>query len=268
MSYLCLEKYKFKNVNHQPEPQDKVGVNIAFNLDNKQNVPEDSSSEDSKEGTIKLSRFSSKLSNTMEAPKFKNVQAIMKGFVLELIEHAIKLKDANEDCKQNDNSDGEFEEDEYFKQIEQRRLKMEDNNKFSSYVNNTMTSKFGNKFGEAVKVRIYLFNTSHYMDLYITINDTIKDLKNKILSQIEKEGKHKLRHHIPEAYEIRLVDEDEETPNMEFPAMDDKLNVIKSRNNTMAFVEKINFNPNLDLANNSSILGTVVKDSETVMIVS
>jgi hypothetical protein len=49
---------------------------------------------------------------------------------------------------------------------------------------------------------------------------------------------------------------------MEFPALDDKLNVVKSKNDTLAFVEKINFNPNIEKSDN--LLGSTMKNSEMV----
>lgn len=63
---------------------------------------------------------------------------------------------------------------------------------------------------------------------------------------------------------MRIVDDEDDDilPNMEFPALDDKLNILKSRNDTLAFVEKINFDPNME--QNQNNLGSNNKNSQTV----
>lgn len=173
------------------------------------------------------------------------------------------------------NNDSSEDDDEYFKQIERRNKLQDNNNKIASIVNNTISCKFANKFSESTKVRIYLLNTQNYIDLPVSINDTVRDLKRRILDYIEKESKTKIRYHIIDgiftylhylAYEIRMIDDDDDDilPNMELPAFDDKLNIVKSKNDTMAFVEKINFNPEVENSSVNHILGSTVKNSEMV----
>jgi len=108
----------------------------------------------------------------------------------------------------------------------------EENNKIASIVNNSVShhSRLANKFVETSKVRIYLLNTQAYHDFAIGMNDTIRDLKTKILAHLEKESKTKIKYHVVDAYELRMVEDDDDIiPNMEFPAFDDKLNIIKSK---------------------------------------
>jgi hypothetical protein len=237
----------------------------TLNLESRQNDKDDDSSDGSKGSTIKLSRFSSKLK--MEMPNEQQKTLFMRAFVYELLNKIIDEHETGEK-KQDSSSDDE----DYFRQIEQRRKKMEEsaNPKIASIVNNTISnSKFANKFTETVKIRIYLLNSQNYIDVPVGINDTFKELKTRIFNHLDKEGKVKLKYKIIEAYELRMVEDDDDDilPNMEFPALDDKLNVLRSRNDYMAFVEKINFNPETDMSyiTSSNILGTTVKDSETVI---
>jgi hypothetical protein len=235
----------------------------SLNLEYKQSSNDEESSEESREGTIKFSRFSSKIK--MEKQKSEETDMIFKPIVHNIINMAL------EEIDKRLEEISEEEEDEYIRQIEQRRMKNEEtHNKISAIVSNTISnSRLANKFIETVKIRIYLLNTQNYINIPAALNETIKDLKVKILAQIIKEGKHKIKYQFIEAYELRLVDDEDDDvlPNMEYPALDDKLNILKSKADTLAFVERINFNPDTDMSViTSNILGSTVKNSETVLI--
>jgi hypothetical protein len=197
----------------------------------------------------------------MELPNELQITNIMRSLMTDIIN---KILDGIKETQDDEDS-----EDEYFKMIEQRFKKMDQGNKkIASVVNHTISnSKVANKFSENTKIRVYLLNTQNYSDFFVGINDSVKDLKSKILSKLEQDGKFKLKYKITEAYELRMIDDDDDDilPNMELPALEDKLNVIKSKNDYLAFVEKINFNPESDMSLvTSNILGTTTKDSETV----
>jgi hypothetical protein len=232
---------------------------------------EEDSGDDSREGTIKFSRFSSKLK--VDLPN--EVHLVMRSLVIDIVNKSLEIV-----LPEKEDSEEEDSDDEYFKQIGQRMKKFEESNnnnrrdtKLQSITNNTFSnSKFANKFLETTKVRIYLLNTQNYVDISIGLNDTAKDLKIKVLLYLQKEGsKCKLRYTQVEAYELRLAEDDDDDdilPNMEFAPFDDKLNILKSKNDTMAFVEKINFNPETDTSYiTTSILGTTTKDSEIVKLI-
>jgi hypothetical protein len=232
----------------------------SLNLEYKHSSNDEESSEESREGPIKFSRFSSKLK--MEKQKSEDADMIIKPIVYNIINMALEEIEK----RQEETSE---EEDEYIRQIEQRRLKNEEtHNKISALVNSTISnSRLANKFIETYKIRIYLLNTQFYINIPAAINETIKDLKVKILAQILKEGKLKIKYQFIEAYEVRLVDDEDDDvlPNMEYPALDDKINILKSKADTLAFVEKINFNPDTDMSIiTSTILGSTIKNSETV----
>ena len=125
-----MEKIKIKNNNLIPELADRMISNRSLNLESKQNEGDEESEEeskDSKEGIIKLSRFSSKLSSIEQPSKMQDemtINMIFKLFVNNLIENAMDC--AENKKKENIKKTEQDEEDDYFKQIEQRRKKLED----------------------------------------------------------------------------------------------------------------------------------------------
>lgn len=79
--------------------------------------------------------------------------------------------------------------------------------------------------------------------------ERILDLKKKVLSAIQslpvlRNIKSCLKYKVPEAFEIRMADEDEDVlPNMDFPPFDNNLNVIDSNNQQVCFIEREDYNP-------------------------
>ena len=117
-------------------------------------------------------------------------------------------------------------------------------------------SKISNIVNESSKVRIYLLNTASYIDMIISSNETVKDLKVNIIKDIILNKRFNLKYNVPNAYEIRLVDDDDEIPNMDFPPLEDTVNVLSTKNVILAFVEKENYDSNKD-NNEQKILGNI-----------
>ena len=82
--------------------------------------------------------------------------------------------------------------------------------------------------------------------MIISSNETIKDLKVNIIKNIISNNKFKLKYTIPNAFEIRLVDDDDEIPNFDFPPLEDSVNVLSTKNSILYFVEKNNYDINND----------------------
>jgi hypothetical protein len=230
-----------------PTNNDKFMTFRSLNIDYKQSSNDEDSSEESKDGTIRFSRFSSKIK--MDMPINERIDIAAKDIIHDIINKALEKI----------NTELESEEDEYFARVEKSRaIRMDEANaKISNIVNSTINSRFANKFAESLKIRIYFLNTQIYYDFPVAANETMRDLKLKILSHMEKDkSKYRVRYHIIEAYELRMVDDDDDDilPNMEYPALEDKLNIIKSKVDTLAFVEKINFNPDVELSMTSNNL--------------
>ena len=152
-------------------------------------------------------------------------------------------------------------DEEYDKLIYKRNKKLEKNNninennknKFSSFHS---LSKISNHVNVTSKIRIYLLNTASFIDMIISSNETIKDLKVNIIKNIISNNKFKLKYTIPNAFEIRLVDDDDEIPNFDFPPLEDSVNVLSTKNSILAFVEKNNYDINNDNSE-QKLLGNV-----------
>ena len=255
------EKFRFKTSPISSPLNDKNISLRSLNLEYKQSSNDEESSEESRDGTIRFSKFSNKIK--MESQKSGEMELIIKPLVYNIINRAFEQIEKN-------HKESSEEEDEYIKQIEQRRMKNDDTqNKISSIVNNAISnSKLSNKFIETYKLRIYLLNSQSYLDIAVALNETIRDIKGKILTHLITSGKYKIKYECIEAYELRLVDDDDDDilPNMEYPALDDKLNILKSRADILAFVEKINFNPETDMNTlTTNILGSSVRNFQTVL---
>jgi hypothetical protein len=265
---------------------------------------QEESSDEEKDGTIKLSRLSSKISKETSSKDPSNphriiISSMIRTYILTDILNKVIAESENGINKQVDkklrkieNSDEDDSEDEYFKMIERRNQQLNNpqghtkngtttesvvnNQRIASIVNNTISShsRFANKLTEQFKVRIYLLNTQIFIDFGLSSNETVKDLKRKVLTYLESGEAHqrgipKIKYHILEAYDIRMVDDDDDeiVPNMEFPPFEDRNLFLKAKTDTVAFVEKLNYNPDSIQSVAQSILGIQTKDNETKITV-
>ena len=177
----------------------------------------------------------------------ENIQ-IVKEIINKLINNI--FKDENE----------ENESDEDFEKLISQRNKNLEKNENTLYKNKLSQihsmSKISNHVNESSKVRIYLLNTASYIDMIISSNETVKDLKVNIIKDIILNKRFNLKFTVPNAFEIRLVDDDDEIPNMDFPPLEDTVNVLSTKNVILAFVEKENYDSNKD-NNEQKILGNI-----------
>lgn len=102
---------------------------------------------------------------------------------------------------ENKSSDNKYleddEEEEFFRQCQNRRQKMEDkrNSEYINNIHNTIShSKFANKLRGTLNVKIYILNQNKPFTFEVSYTDTIKDLKLKIFKQIEKDPRFKLNY--------------------------------------------------------------------------
>ncbi len=86
------------------------------------------------------------------------------------------------------------DEDDYFKLIDIR------NNQRSStqLPSHLISSKFANKFLEHSKIRIYLLNTQQYYDITLGFSDTVRDVKNKVLTYMKSSNRFNLKYDVAE----------------------------------------------------------------------
>lgn len=115
----------------------------------------------------------------------------------------LKEKDLNSKQEKKNEKDNDVnnkyledeDEDEYFRQCQNRRNKMEDqrNNDYINNMHNTIShSKFANKLRGTLNIKIYILNNNKPITFEVSYTDTIKDLKHKIYKQIENDSRFKL----------------------------------------------------------------------------
>ena len=111
---------------------------------------------------------------------------------LDVLEDKKSEKDADSNKYLDDD-----EEDEIFRQCQNRRDKMDDkrNSEYIKNIHNTIShSKFANKLRGTLNVKIYILNQNKPFTFEVSYTDTIKDLKLKIYRQIEKDPRFKLNY--------------------------------------------------------------------------
>ena len=174
-----LEKITFKSKNQSNQNLDLKKISSSFNIDI------DTGNQNKKNENENLP---------------ENIQ-IVKEILNKIINNILK----------DENEENESDED-YEKLISYRKKNLEKNetlnkNKLSSIHS---MSKISNHVNESSKVRIYLLNTTSYIDMIISSNETIKDLKVNIIKDIILNKRFNLKYNVPNAFEIRLVDDDDE----------------------------------------------------------
>jgi hypothetical protein len=126
------------------------------------------------------------------------VRTLLNEIILNVFNNSSRFK---EEIKLID----EEEEDDFFDYaaIDRRRLTKNNTRKesgidFSSHEKKKSHTRFGDNF----KIRVFLFKTKNYFDVNLFINETIFDLKNRIIERLQKEQnvneKYKLSYIKPE----------------------------------------------------------------------
>ena len=159
-----------------------------------------------------------------------------------------------------DESDDEDDDDEEYERLMQRRLQeIEKKERGISQhaVNNKISiSKITNIFGECIKINVYLFFSSAFIEIDINSNDTVYTLKQAVIAHILEKKTFDLNYPLPEAFEVRVIDDDNNKPDMDLLPLEDKLNIFHSKYTSLAFVDKKNYKPSTQ-AKQNKILGTV-----------
>ena len=105
---------------------------------------------------------------------------------------------------------------------------------------------FKSRVGKMIKlsnINIFLFNTSDKIEIKYTSLDTIRDLKYKIIQKLKEDNKFcsKINSNSANAYELRVIDDDEEVPDMDFPPLGDMINVYELKPSKFAFLKNPEF---------------------------
>lgn len=226
---------KENNINDLPCLVQKYPSNLSLDLaskqideDEKESLSEKESNDErsnSKSRKVSKSRSNSNNSNTTEL-------FYMKQIVYSLIETAVYKA---EKVEINEDEDYEYELL-LQKQNEAHRNRAQTHHGNRS--NKAVASKITTQFNEIIKVRVYLFNTPASVDIDIVPSDTFYTLKKKIISHLVHTQEYEILQTSPDIYEIRIVDDDDELPNMDVAAMEDSLNVMQSKNTIFALIHK------------------------------
>ena len=176
--------------------------------------------------------------------------------IRDIIEEILnKVVNGNEKVPSESDNDEDDDDDEYERALERRRHQIDKKqNSFGDAKKSKgikgSVSKIANLFSDTATIRIYILNTKKYIEIDITGNDTVYSLKKLIIEKLlDKNSKFSnihLHYQVPEAFVIRLVDEDEDEPNMDFGPLEDDLNIAQSKSNRFSFMEIANFKPSAD----------------------
>ena len=231
---------KENNINVLPCLVQKYPSNLSLDLgskqideDEKESLSEKESNDErsnSKSRKVSKSRSNSNNSNTTEL-------FYMKQIIYNLIETAVYK---SEKVEINEDEDYEYElllqkQNEAHRNRAQAHHAHRPNHLRN---NKAFASKISTQFNEIIKVRVYLFNTPASVDIDIVPSDTFYTLKNKIITHIINTQEYEILQTSPDVYEIRIVDDDEELPNMDIAAMEDSVNVMQSKNTIFAMIHK------------------------------
>ena len=96
------------------------------------------------------------------------------------------------------------------------------------------------------KIIIYLFNTLKTIEIYSSSFETVRDLKYKIIQKINESKDPKINNCV-DAYLIRLIDDDEEKPNMDFPPLGDTVRIMELMPQKLAFLVNSEYISDLEL---------------------
>lgn len=239
-SIVTVSKIELKNNNNNlPDFVQKYPSNLSLDLASRQIDEDDKESLSERESEDRSNSKSRKSSSFYNEKTF-----YIKQIVFSIIESSVlKAEKIEED------DDDDYELLLLKRQSESKLSKHthKSNHKeiHSHYHTKTSISKISNQFNETLKLKIYLFGTAATIDIDIMPGDTYHDLKVKIINfLLSSSEEYQMKYKVPEAFEIRLIDEDDEAPNMDVAAMEDTMNVTQSKNSIFAFVARKEYDPN------------------------
>ena len=106
----------------------------------------------------------------------------------------------------------------------------------------TTASRIGLEMDLLNKIKVFLFNNNDYILINVTPKDKIKSIKEKIIKKILDDNKYKLINTSEKAYEIRLVnEEDEDKLIMSTSPLENNETLFKEKINSIAFLENKNY---------------------------
>lgn len=103
-------------------------------------------------------------------------------------------------------------------------------------------------------IDVYLFKSKDPIKIEIRPTDTVKEIKTKIISKL-KEQKYNIQNTSIDAYDLRVLDEPNESPDLDIPPLRDYVKVLGLMPQALIFLENTEFEENSinTSSNNSNI---------------
>ena len=102
-------------------------------------------------------------------------------------------------------------------------------------------------------IDVYLFNSNDFIKIKIRPTDTVKEIKTKIIAEL-KNKKYNLTNSSTDAYDLRVIDEPGESPDLDIPPLRDYVRVSGLMPQALIFLNNSEFNDkNGNSLNTSSV---------------
>ena len=119
------------------------------------------------------------------------------------------------------------------------------------YKNKTKSKLINAILNLSKNIDVYLFKSKNKINIAISPNDTVKEVKTKIISELSKK-KYKLSSHSTDCYELRVLDEPDESPDLDLPPLRDHVQVSALMPQWLSFLKNSENNDNNSLSNSKN----------------
>lgn len=85
-------------------------------------------------------------------------------------------------------------------------------------------------------INVFLFDSDEYIQINIYPSNTVKEIKTRIIREL-KSKKYNLTNTTTDAYDLRLIDEEGDSPDMDFPPLRDYVRVAGLKPIALAFLK-------------------------------
>lgn len=189
---------------------------------------------------LDFSLLNSNVNNQIISTSIKDNEKfdMVKSIVTSIIDNILEKKTINNIIKTDD-----YDEDEEFEKllIKNRKQSEEEEKKRDSEFT-AAASRLGLEMNLSNQLKVYLFNNDDYILINITPKDKIKSIKEKIIKKILDNKKFKLKSTSEEAYEIRLIEEDNNDKFvLDSSPLENNESIFKEKIKSIAFLENKNY---------------------------
>jgi hypothetical protein len=117
------------------------------------------------------------------------------------------------------------------------------------------------------KIRVYILNTTNFIELTVKPDDTFFNLKKVVLNCLENAVNMNINYHTPDAYEFRFCADT--SPIMTSPPIDNNTNIFDLGKDNVCFIEKQNYisTSKVFIDNKpKKLYGSIISNSEDLKI--